>query len=117
MKDYRPISILPIISKMYMYESIVHKQFFTYLESHSLLHQCQSGFHPRHCIQDVLLKTTDDWRLALNRGELVGTVLIDLSMAFDSIDHTLLCRKLGAYMRFVVQNNCGFGTILLTGDR
>ena len=99
-KDYRPISILPVVSKIY--ESIVHKQLFTYLESHSLLHQCQSGFRPGHCTQDVLLKTTDDWRLALDRSELVGTVLIDFSKAFDSIDHTLLCRKFEMPMGFVV---------------
>ena len=70
---------------------------YTYLTENSLLHPCQSGFCPAHCTQDVLLKTIDDWRVSLDRGECVGTVMIDLSKAFDSIDFNLLLNKLSSY--------------------
>ena len=43
-----------------------------------------------HCTQDVLVKSVDDWKIALDAGKMVGTVLIDLSKAFDTINHTLL---------------------------
>ena len=92
---FRPISVLPVIAKVF--ESFVHKQLYTYLTENSLLHPCQSGFRPKHCTQDVLLKTVDDWKVSLDRGECVGTALIDLSKAFDSIDHNLLLKKLSAY--------------------
>ena len=93
--NYRPISVLPVIAKVY--ESLVHKQLYSYLTTNAILHPCQSGFRPGHSTQDVLLKTVDDWRIALDRGEYVGAVLIDLSKAFDSIDHTLLLDKLQSY--------------------
>ena len=93
--DYRPISVLPVIAKVY--ESLIHSQLYSYMTSNSLLHPSQSGFRPGHSTQDVLLKTVDDWRIALDRGEHVGTVLIDLSKAFDSMDHELLLKKLLSY--------------------
>ena len=93
--DFRPISVLPVIAKVF--ESLVHKQLYTYLTENSLLHPSQSGFRPAHCTQDLLLKTVDDWRASLDRGECVGTAMIDLSKAFDSIDHNLLLDKLSAY--------------------
>ena len=65
--------------------------------SNFLLHPCQSGFRPSHSTQDTLLKTVDDRRIALDRGEYVGAILTDLSKAFDSIDHTILLSKLSAY--------------------
>ncbi len=93
--NFRPISVLPVLAKVF--ESLIHHQIYSYLTAHSLLHPCQSGFRPSHSTQDTLLKTVDDWRIALDRGEYVGAILIDLSKAFDSIDHAVLLSKLSAY--------------------
>ena len=63
---------------------------YTYVWLCSLLTPAQSGFRPGHSTQDLLLKVVEDWKSALDCDDLVGTVFIDLSKAFDSIDHGLL---------------------------
>ena len=93
--DFRPISVLPIIAKVF--KSLVHSQVYDYLQHHGILHHAQSGFRPKHSTQDVLLKTVDDWQLSLSRNEVVGAVFVDLSKAFDSISHELLLQKLDRY--------------------
>ena len=92
--NFRPISVLPVIAKVF--ESVVHQQLYSHPTSNSLLYPSQSGFRPAHSTQDVLIKSVDDWKIALDHGELVGTVLIDLSKALNSIDHTMLLYKLSA---------------------
>ena len=62
-----------------------------------MLNEVQVGFQPNHSTQDVLLRTVDDWKTSLDKGDVVGTIMIDLSKAFDSIHHTLLLKKLNAY--------------------
>ena len=89
--EYRPISILPVVARVF--ESLVHSQVYGYLKQQSILHEAQSRFRPRHSTQDVLLKTVDNWRLSLDRNEIVGSVFIDLSKAFDSVCHTLCWRS------------------------
>ena len=89
------MSILPIVAKVF--ELIVHRQLYEYLQANSLLHPAQSGLRSLHSIQDVLLKSVDDWRQALDRDEVTAAVFIDLSKAFDMIDHGLLLRKLEMY--------------------
>ena len=93
--NYRPISVLPIVAKVF--ERIVHKQLYEYLERNHILHPDQSGYRPKHSTLDALLKAIDYWRRALDSNELVGAVFIDLSKAFDSIDHELLLSKLESY--------------------
>ena len=83
--NYRPISVLPGIAKVF--ETIIHQQVFSYFLSNNLL---TPGFRPGHSTQDLLLKVVEDWKS-------VGTVFIDLSKTFDSIDHCLLLAKLSGY--------------------
>ena len=73
---YRPMSILPVVAKVF--ESLVHMytQVYWYLKRRDILHEYQSGFRPRHSTQDALLKFVDDWRLSLDRNEIVGSVSI-----------------------------------------
>ena len=66
-------------------------------QKHKILHHAQSGFRSGHCTQDVLVASIDDWRRGLDNGQLVGVVLIDLSKAFDSINHDLLLCKMDHY--------------------
>ena len=77
------MSVLPVVAKVF--EAIVHTQLFVYLQDNSLLNSAQSGFCPLHNTQHVLLRSVDDWQVALDRDEIVGTILIDLSKAFDSL--------------------------------
>ena len=94
-EDYHLIFILPIVAKVF--ESLVYAQVFRYLDKFSILHKAKSGFRPNHSTQDVLLKTVEDWRCSLEKNAIIGSVYVDLSKAFDSINHCLLLQKLNLY--------------------
>lgn len=86
--QYRPISILPIMSKVL--ESIVQKQLSTFLNRNNLLSQFQSGFRPGHSTVTALLKVSDDIRLAIDKKQLTVLTLLDFSSAFNSVDFDVL---------------------------
>ena len=93
--NYRPISVLPVISRLF--ERLIYNQLYQHLNSNNLLANEQSGFRRLHSTLTSLLKSTDDWYSALDSGQLVGLVFIDLKKAFDTVDHNILCQKLEHY--------------------
>ncbi len=95
MDNYRPISILPVLSKVF--EKVVQKQLYEYLEKNSLLFPNQFAFRKHRSTQHPVTLLSDHIRGHMDKGELTGAVYIDLRKAFDMIDHGRLLSKLPCY--------------------
>ena len=68
-----------------------------YLTKYKLIHELQSGFRKKHSCQTALVKLINQWMSCINKGDFVGTLILDLRKAFDVVDHTVLIEKLTAY--------------------
>ena len=85
-KNYRPISVLPTASKVF--ERSMHDQITTYMDAHLSKHLC--GYRKGFNIQTALLSLIEKWESILDKKGCSGAVLMDLSKAFDTINHGLL---------------------------
>ena len=92
-QNYRPVSILPIISKLF--ERTLEEQLSKHFEN--IFNPYLSAFRKGFSCQSVLLAITEEWRKALDRGEYVAAILMDLSKAFDCLPPNLITEKLIAY--------------------
>ena len=92
--NYRPVSILSIISKIF--ERVVYDQVVGYLDDKKLLYSFQSGFRRGFSTETCLIHLSDFIRFNMDKGNLVGMVLLDLQKAFDTVDHGILLMKLEA---------------------
>ena len=90
---YRPISILPVISKVY--EKVLFDQMNTAISPH--FSSNLSGFLKGDSWCMALIKITVDWRAGLHDRKGIVAIAIDLSKAFDSTSHSLLIAKLKPY--------------------
>jgi hypothetical protein len=90
--SYGPISNLSVLSKLF--ERLVSRQLMEYLTSEDLLPHLQSGFRPGHSTETAVLRVMNDILMTVDRGELAALVLLDLSAAFDTVDHTVLLERL-----------------------
>ena len=93
--NYRPISILPVLSKVL--EKHVHETLSEFLHQHNLLHKTQSGFRAQHSCETALINIIDLWLNAIDNGKMIGVVLVDFKKAFDLVDHQILIKKLEIY--------------------
>ncbi len=91
-ENYRPISILPTISKIL--ERSVFNQIYKFLNDNSLLSKYQSGFRPKNSTLTALIQMCDTLYENMDNGELNGVVFLDIRKAFDSINHTILLHKM-----------------------
>uniref|UniRef100_A0AAQ5ZG27 Reverse transcriptase domain-containing protein n=1 Tax=Amphiprion ocellaris TaxID=80972 RepID=A0AAQ5ZG27_AMPOC len=94
-KNSRPVSILPILSKIM--EKIAYDQINLYFCKNGLNSSSQHAYKNGHSTTTALAQNTDDWMNYIEDKKLVGTVLLDMSAAFDLLDHDLLLEKLRAY--------------------
>uniref|UniRef100_A0A3B3CIL0 Reverse transcriptase domain-containing protein n=1 Tax=Oryzias melastigma TaxID=30732 RepID=A0A3B3CIL0_ORYME len=92
MNNYRPISNLPFLSKII--EKAVFHQLNEFLINNNCYDVFQSGFRQNHSTETALTKVTNDIRLNTDSGNMSVLVLLDLSAAFDTVDHAILLRRL-----------------------
>ena len=91
LKNYRPISNLSFLSKAT--EKIVLSQLSAYLNANNLFPTSQPAYRPGHSTKTALLNVMNDILHALDNGDVTVVTLLDLSAAFDTIDH-ILCQRL-----------------------
>ena len=91
-KNYRPISSLTFISKVV--ERLVCHQLVAFLAANGLLPKLQSAYRKHHSMENAVPKVISDALLAADRGEVTLLCLLDLSAAFDTIDHDILIDRL-----------------------
>ena len=94
LKDYRPISLLPILAKIF--EKIIADQMKKYLLGHKVLNKYQSGYKPNHSCTSALLHISDYMYQGMDNGEIIFLILLDYSKAFDIACHDLIIAKLRA---------------------
>ena len=91
--NYRPITVLSALSKVF--ERLIADQLGTFMNDKLSDFLC--GFRKGFSTEDALLCLIENWRKCIAKGHVVGTILCDLSKAFDTLPHDLLIAKLAAY--------------------
>ena len=92
-ENYRPVSVLPHVSKII--ERVMYTQIENFMEDK--LSKLLTGFRKNHSTQHCLVNMLEKWKNTLDKGGFVCAIFMDLSKAFDTMNHDLLIAKLGAY--------------------
>ena len=95
--NYRPISTLPVFSKVLELEKLVYNRISRYLEENDLLSDYQYGFRQNRSTKHAITILIDDVRTSMDQGQLTGSVFMDLRKTFDTVSHGRLLNNLPAY--------------------
>ena len=91
-KNYRPISNLSVVSKLL--ERIILRRLLEHLKRNDMLPSVQSAYRKCHSTESATARVFSDILTALDRGDVAALALLDLSAAFDTVDHSILLRRL-----------------------
>ena len=90
--QYRPISLLPLVSKLL--EKVVARQLRSYLEEFSIIPKEQFAYRQHHSTEDALVYAINNFLMAKDQGLYTGLVFVDMSKAFDRVEHQTLINDL-----------------------
>ena len=93
--NYRPISVLPCFSKIL--ERIMYNRLYSFLLDNNILYDKQFGFQKEHSTEHAILQLTNQILQSFEQNKLTIGIFIDLSKAFDTVNHNILLRKLSFY--------------------
>ena len=94
-KNYRPISVLPLLSKVF--EKCINSRLLVYLSDNNILNTSQFGFRRSMCTTDALVDAVEYIYEQLNLKNHTVGISLDFSKAFDTVSHEILLRKLSRY--------------------
>ena len=94
-ENYRPISLLPIYSKIF--EKVISSRMYSFLTKNNLIYNKQFGFRSGYSTNHAIISLTEEIKAFLDSGQLAIGVFLDFKKAFDTINHEILLKKLYCY--------------------
>ena len=90
--NYRPVAVLPCFSKIL--EKIMYQRLISFIEKHDVLYKQQYGFRKNHSTEMAIIDLTTKISESIDNNEYTAGIFIDLSKAFDTVNHSIVLRNL-----------------------